>query len=448
MSALSRSDPDPVELRTAAVRIVRVLQEAGHEAYFAGGCVRDVLLGRLPKDYDIATGARPREVRALFPRSGMVGAHFGVVLVHEPEADFEIATFRTDGVYLDGRRPMDVRFSSAAEDARRRDFTINGLFQNPVSGEIIDFVGGQADLRGGVIRAIGNPVERFREDHLRLLRAVRFAAEPGFALEPETLAAVKDEAPSIHHISAERVRDELVRILEHPRRLEGFDLLVGTGLLAEILPELIALCGCGQPADRHPEGDVFVHTRLMLGLLPEQAGVPLVFSVLLHDIGKPATATRDGSGNIRFDGHEAAGAALAEEILRRLKFSNEITGATVEAVARHGEFDTVKALRVADLKRFLARPRFADELELHRVNRLASDGDLSNHRFLLDRLAAFPRPVVPPRLVTGKELLAAGWTSGPMLKEILDAVQDEQLEDRARSTEEALAWVAANFRRK
>jgi poly(A) polymerase len=432
-------------LREAAIRLIRRLQDAGHEAYFAGGCVRDHLLGREPKDFDIATSARPREVRALFPRSGVVGAHFGVVLVHEPEADFEIATFRADGVYLDGRRPMDVRYSSAEEDARRRDFTINGLFQDPVSGAILDHVGGQEDLRAGIIRAIGRPEDRFREDHLRLMRAVRFATELGFALDPETLAAVSAEAPSIRIISAERTRDELVRILDHPRRAAGFDLLVGTGLLAEILPEVIALCGCALPVDRYPEGDAFVHTRRMVGLLPPEAGFPLVMAVLLHDVAKPATARRESDGALSFDGHEAAGAVLAGDILRRLKCSNEVIDAVVEAVARHGEFDRAESLRIADLKRFLARPRFAEELELHRVNRLASDGDLSHHAYLRRKHAEFPEPLVPPRLVSGKELLAAGWSSGPRLKEVLDAIQDEQLEGRLHSGDAAIAWAEERF---
>ncbi len=437
--------PDNSALRRAALRIVQRLQEAGFETYFAGGCVRDVLLGREPKDFDIATSARPRDVRSLFRNSGMVGAHFGVVLVHEPEADFEIATFRTDGVYLDGRRPKDVRFSSAEEDAQRRDFTINGIFQNPITGEVIDYVGGQADLQAGLIRAIGNPADRFREDHLRLLRAVRFATNLGFELEPVTLAAVKEEAPSISHISAERVRDELVRILESPRRLRGFDLLVGTGLLSEILPEIIDLCWC-EPHGGHSQGDVFARCRRMLELLPADASLPLVLSVLLKDVAKPVTATRGPEGEILFPEAAKVGAQMTGEILRRLKFSNEVIDATVEAVARHLDFHEVRRMRIANLKRFMARPRFEDELELHRVDCLASEVSLENHAFLKQRRAEFgDGPLIPPRLVSGKDLLAAGWTSGPHLKDVLDAVQDEQLEDRLTTHEQAMAWAQAHY---
>jgi poly(A) polymerase len=376
----------------------------------------------------------------------MVGAHFGVVLVHEPEADFEVATFRTDGVYLDGRRPKDVRFSSAQEDAQRRDFTINGLFQNPLTGEVIDYVGGQADLQAGLIRAIGNPADRFREDHLRLLRAVRFATDLGFELEPVTLAAVKDEAPSIAHISAERVRDELVRILENHNRLRGFDLLVGTGLLSEILPEIIDLCWC-EPHGDHHEGDVFARCRRMLELLPADASVPLVLSVLLKDVAKPSVAMRGPSGELTFPDAAKVSAQMTGDILRRLKFSNDVIDATVEAVARNPEFVQAPRMRIATLKRFMARPRFADELELHRVDCLASGVSLESHAFLVRTLASFgDEPIIPPRLVSGKDLLARGWTSGPHLKDVLDAVQDEQLEGRLTTTGQALAWVEAHFR--
>jgi len=446
MSAPSPCVPGSAVLRQAALRIIRRLQDAGYETFLAGGCVRDVLLNREPKDFDIATSARPRDVRALFRNSGMVGAHFGVVLVHEPEADFEIATFRTDGVYLDGRRPKDVRFSSAEEDAQRRDFTINGLFQNPITGEVIDFVGGQADLQAGLIRAIGNPSERFREDHLRLLRSVRFATDLGFELESDTLAAVKEEAPSIRLISAERVRDELVRILENPRRLRGFDLLVGTGLLSEILPEVIDLCWCGPSHGDESAGDVFARCRRMLELLPDNAALPLVLSVLLKDVAKPITATRGPDGEIHFPDSAKASAEMTGEILRRLKFSNEVIDATVEAVRHHPDFQEVRGLSVAALKRFMARPRFDDELELHRVDCLTSGGDLTNFEYVLKSRAQFGEgPLIPPRLVTGKELLARGWNSGPHLRDILDAVQDEQLEGRVATTEQGMAWVESNF---
>jgi poly(A) polymerase len=445
MSATSPIESDSATLRQAAVRLVLRLQEAGFEAYFAGGCVRDRLLGRSPKDFDIATKAQPREVRSLFPNSGMVGAHFGVVLVHEPEGDFEIATFRSDGVYLDGRRPKDVRFSSAEEDAQRRDFTINGLFENPVTGELIDFVGGQADLRAGLIRAIGQPVDRFREDHLRLLRAVRFAANLGFELEPVTLAAVQQEASSIHQISAERVRDELERILENPRRLHGFDLLVGTGLLSEILPEVIDLCWC-EPNSQSSQGDVFARCRRMLELLPADASLSLVLAVLLKDVAKPAVATRGPSGEILFPDAAKVSAQMAGEILRRLKFPNETIASVVEAVAHSPEFSEVRGMRLADLKRFMARLHFAEELEMHRVDCVASGASLENREFLLQRLEEFGGgPLIPPRILSGKDLLGRGWTSGPHLKAVLDAVQDEQLEGRLTTTEGAIEWLTAHF---
>jgi poly(A) polymerase len=445
MSAPSHQGPDSTTLRQAATRLARRLQESGFEAYFAGGCIRDTLLGREPKDFDIATSAQPREVRSLFPNSGMVGAHFGVVLVHEPEGDFEIATFRTDGVYLDGRRPKDVRFSSASEDAWRRDFTINGLFQDPVSGEVIDFVGGLADLSARLIRAIGQPGERFREDHLRMLRALRFASDLGFEIEPLTLAAIKQEVASIHHISAERVRDELERILLNPRRLRGFDLLVGTGLLSEILPEVIDLCWC-EPHGAAAGVDVFARCRRMLELLPGEVSLPLVLAVLLKDVAKPIIAMRGPSGELFFPNAAREGARMTGEILRRLKFPNDVIAATVEAVAMQPAFHEVRGMRIAELKRFMARPNFPDELELHRVDCLASGCSLGNHEFLLHSLRSFGAgPIIPPRLLTGKDLLDRGWTSGPHLKVLLDAVQDEQLEGRLATTAEALEWVLGRF---
>lgn len=447
----SSSGARPADLRRAAIRVVERLQSAGHETYFAGGCVRDLLLGQEPKDFDIATSARPKEVRGLFDRSGFVGAHFGVTLVNEPEGPFEVATFRTDGVYLDGRRPMDVRFSNAEEDARRRDFTINGLFQNPVTGEVIDFVGGRADLEARVIRAIGDPRERFREDHLRLLRAVRFATTLGFEIEPATLTAIQRASPEIQKISAERIQDELSKILVHPKRLKGFDLLVGTALMAEIIPEIMELCGVEQPPDHHPEGDVFVHTRLMFSLLPDrEVALTLALAVLFHDIAKPATFRVDPETNrIRFIGHDKAGAEMTGEILRRLKFSNEIVDTTVEAVARHLDFFQVKNMRVSTLKRMLARPNFEEELELHRLDSLGGSKDLSFYEFVREKQTQFrAEPLIPERLISGKDLLERGWQAGPGLGEILQAVQDEQLEGHLGDREAALAWVEQTFPKK
>ncbi|HXA09322.1 MAG TPA: CCA tRNA nucleotidyltransferase, partial [Chthoniobacterales bacterium] len=354
------------------------LRAAGHVAYFAGGCVRDLLRGMTPQDIDIATNARPAEVQKIFGRTYAVGAHFGVIVVLENDFQFEVATFRSDGAYLDGRRPAEVHFSSAEEDARRRDFTINGLFFDPPNEEVIDFVGGREDLAAKVIRAIGDPAQRFAEDRLRLLRAIRFATVLEFEIEPATWEAVGRAAATIGEISAERIRDELVRIFLSPQRVRGWDLLDASGLMEQVLPELVAMKGCAQPPQFHPEGDVFQHTRLMLGLLPNDVSLPLVLSVLFHDIGKPATSSVDDAGRIRFNGHDRVGAEMTEALMHRLRFSRAEIDATVEAVRQHMVFKDVPNMRVAKLKRFMARPTFADELELHRVDCAGSHGMLDN----------------------------------------------------------------------
>lgn len=433
-------------MRQSAEKIARRLQQEGFTAYFAGGCVRDELRGVMPSDYDIATSATPRQVQALFPRSQSVGAHFGVVVVHDAGEDFEIATFRTDGSYGDGRRPDRVEFSTPEEDAKRRDFTINGMFLDPVGDRIIDFVGGRQDLEEGRLRAIGNAGARFQEDHLRLLRAVRFATSLGFTMEPETWQAVKDNAESIARISVERVRDELVRILLHPRRIQGFDLLAESRLLFHIIPEMEALKGCTQPPEFHPEGDVWVHTRLMLSLLPETASLPLVLSVLMHDIGKPRTWTCDpAEGRIRFNGHDKVGAEMAEEILRRMKFSNDVIGATVEIVNNHMKFMHIQDMRTSRLKRWMASPTFPDEIALHRVDCLGSNGCLDNYDFVLAKQAEYSSsPVVPPRLLDGHDLMNLGYPAGPSLGALLNAVQDAQLEGTVSTREEAEAWLREN----
>lgn len=433
-------------MRQTAESLARRLQEAGFTAYFAGGCVRDELLGVKPKDYDIATNATPQQVQALFPKSQSVGAHFGVILVREAGEHFEIATFRTDGSYRDGRRPEAVSFSSPEEDAQRRDFTVNGMFLDPVTGHVIDHVGGLVDLRERRLRAIGDPAARFREDHLRLMRAVRFATVLGYEMEPATWQAVRDHAASIARISVERTRDEFVRILLHPQRLRGFDLLAESGLLVHILPEMEALQGCTQPPEYHPEGDVWVHTRLMLSLLPDEVSVPLVLSVLLHDIGKPATRTVDETGRIRFNGHDKLGAEMAGEILRRLRFSNEVIDATVEAVTNHMKFMHVKEMRNARLKRWMASPTFDDELQLHRVDCLGSNGLLDNFEFMLAKREEFSAaPVIPPPLLTGEDLKRLGYAPGPQFREILTAVQDAQLDGLISSPEEAVAMVRGRW---
>jgi poly(A) polymerase len=435
-------DPKP-----AATDISRRLQEAGHTAYFAGGCVRDELLGLDPHDYDIATSAKPAEVQKLFSHTQAVGAHFGVILVMEHGRAFEVATFRSDHEYIDGRRPEMVTFSTPEEDAARRDFTINGMFHDPVADKFIDFVGGREDLASQTLRAIGDPVARFREDKLRLLRAVRFAARFGYQIDPATWDALRVHAADIHAVSAERIREELVKILAHPTRVRGFDLLDQSGLLKEILPEIEKLKGCEQPAQFHPEGDVFVHTRAMLELLPPDVPVGVVLSVLFHDIGKPPTFRyHKDEDRIRFSGHDRVGAEMTERVMERLRFSRADTERTVEAVRQHMVFKDVQNMRTAKLKRFMAREGFDEELELHRVDCQSSHGALDNYDFLKTKAEEFANePLIPPPLVTGHDLMALGWKPGPHFGPMLEAVQTAQLEGTLTTKEEALAWVKANY---
>ncbi|HEY1581558.1 MAG TPA: CCA tRNA nucleotidyltransferase [Chthoniobacterales bacterium] len=433
-------------MESTARAIVDRLHVAGHVAYFAGGCVRDLVRGQEPKDIDIATDARPEEVQKIFRRTYAVGAHFGVIVVLENELQFEVATFRSDGAYLDGRHPVAVNFSSPEEDARRRDFTINGMFYDPPNDAVIDFVGGRQDLATGIVRAIGDPAQRFAEDRLRLLRAVRFATILEFEIEPTTWDAIVREAGAIGSISAERIREELVRIFLSPQRVRGWDLLDGSGLMKVVLPEIEDLKGCEQPPQFHPEGDVFQHTRLMLSLLPNEVSVPLVFSVLLHDIGKPATASVDETGRIRFSGHDKLGAAMTEEVMQRLRFSRAEIEATVEAVAQHMVFKDVPNMRVARLRRFMARPHFGDELELHRVDCLGSHGILDNYEFLKEKAEEFANePIIPPPLVRGGDLIALGLRPGPRFGEILEAVETRQLEGTLRDRAAALAWLKQEY---
>ncbi|HET6406772.1 MAG TPA: CCA tRNA nucleotidyltransferase [Chthoniobacteraceae bacterium] len=434
-------------LESTARQIVQRLRDAGHVAYYAGGCVRDMLRGVPPQDYDVATSAHPNQVQQLFRRTYDVGAHFGVIVVHDGGHDFEVATFRSDGAYVDGRRPETVTFSSPEEDASRRDFTVNGMFFDPLNGAVIDYVGGADDLIARRLRAIGDPVERFREDRLRMLRAVRFATVLGYEIDPATWDAVCNSAVSIHEVSAERIRIEFVKTLVNPNRLQGFDLLDRSGLLDQIIPEFAALKGCTQPEQFHPEGDVFVHTRAMVGLLPPvEVSVPLIFSVLLHDIAKPPTRTVDSDGRIRFNGHDKLGARMTEEIMERLRFSRAEIEATVEAVDQHMVFKDVQNMRIAKLKRFMARPNFEDEMELHRVDCTSSHGYLDNYEYLRSRQHEFAsEPLIPAPLVTGNDLIALGLRPGPRFKEILEAVQSRQLEGTLISPEEALNWVKEEF---
>jgi putative nucleotidyltransferase with HDIG domain len=417
-------------LSLAATKVVRRLRESGFLAYFAGGCVRDALLRKQPKDIDIATDAEPVDVQKLFTRTVAVGAKFGVVRVLESGFEFEVATFRSDGVYLDGRRPTSVTFSSPREDAQRRDFTINGMFYDPVEDQVVDFVGGRSDLEHRLVRAIGDPKERISEDHLRLLRAIRFAAALDFEIESATWKAVTENAHQIGTVSQERIRDELVKIMADPRRVRGLDLLDKSGLLQNILPEVTRMHGCEQPPQFHPEGDVYVHTRLMLSLLPAEASSLLALSVLLHDIGKPVTYSFDEvDQRIRFNGHDQVGAEMAAEIMTRLRFSNEEIDIVVEAIRNHMVFKDTPNMRPAKLRRFMGRQNFPLELELHRVDCLGSHGDLQTYDLLVNKQKEFENePIIPPPLLTGRDLIALGLKPSPRFGEILEAVQTAQLD--------------------
>lgn len=423
-----------------AAAIVRKLQQHGYVAYFAGGCVRDALLSIPPKDIDIATSANPEQVQDLFQRTVPVGIQFGVVRVLIDEMDFEVATFRSDGVYLDGRRPADVRFSTPKEDAMRRDFTINGMFYDPGSDHLFDYVSGREDLSRKLLRAIGQASKRFAEDRLRMLRAVRLAATLGFEIEAETWSAIKKEAQEIAIVSPERIREELLKIMVNPHRLRGFDLLDQSGLLAVILPEVEALKGCDQPEQFHPEGDVFVHTRLMLGLLAPDASAEQVLAVLLHDIGKPPTRSFDQvDQRIRFNGHDRVGAEMAEKVMTRLRFPRQEIDLVVEAVRNHMIFKDVRQMRPAKLRRFMARPHFAIELELHRIDCAGSHGDLDNYQFLLNKASEFSQePLIPPRLVRGDDLISMGLSPGPRIGQLLEAIQTAQLEGEVKTRTEAI----------
>ena len=432
-------------LRDNAVKIVETLRGAGFKAFWAGGCVRDLVIERDPEDYDIATDARPEQVMLLFPKTVPVGVSFGVVRVMAGAFEFEVATFRSDGRYLDGRHPVAVRFSDEREDALRRDFTINGMFYDPIQKEILDYVGGRQDIQAGVIRAIGNPAQRFEEDKLRLLRAVRFSARFGYAIEPGTEAAMRGMAGGILQISAERIRDELKKMLTGPAPAQSIRLLRQCGLLQEILPEVTAMEGVEQPKEFHPEGDVMTHTLLLLDGL-KAPSFELALGALLHDIGKPPTFTvRE---RIRFDNHCEVGARMTEAIGRRLKLSNEQTEVVVELVRDHLRFKDVKQMRESTLKRFLRRPTFPEHLELHRLDCLASHGNLSLWEFCRQKLSELgPEEIRPKRILTGGDLMDLGFSPGPIFSEILTGLEDAQLEGKIRTKPEAVEWVRAQFPR-
>jgi len=473
--------------KTFAISVLETLRERGHQAYLVGGCVRDLLLGREPADYDVATDARPEEVIRIFPETYAVGAQFGVVLVpipqseresprshrtslganekenvchselpladeepglfgHHHEACVEVATFRCDVGYSDGRHPDEVRFSrDPREDVQRRDFTINGLLLDPVKNEVLDFVGGQQDLNAKIIRAIGDPALRFREDKLRMLRAVRFAARFSYTIEPATFAAIRQLAPQIHQVSRERVRDELTRMLTEGHARRAFELLDKTVLLRDVLPEIEAMKGVEQPPEFHPEGDVYVHTLLLLEKLPQPCPITLAWGALLHDVGKPPTFRR-APDRIRFDDHVDVGVKMAEAICRRLRFSNDETKQILALVDNHMRFGDVERMKASTFKKFIRLPHFDQHLELHRLDCESSHRSLRLYEFTREKMAELPPAEVRPTpLISGDDLIAAGYEPGPAFKEILGSVEDDQLEGRLRTKEEAMRFLREHF---
>lgn len=443
-----------------ATKVVQTLRQHGFQAYFVGGCVRDLLLKRDPKDYDVATDATPAQVMEIFPETYAVGVQFGVVLVpakdsthdkssHEipsKASAVEVATFRSDIGYSDGRHPDEVRFSrDPKEDVERRDFTINGMLLDPVSGEILDFVNGQKDLAAGVVRTIGDPAKRFSEDKLRMLRAVRFAARFEYRIDEATFAAIKRLAPEIRAVSRERVRDELTRMLTEGHARRAFLLLDESGLLREVLPEILAMKGVAQPPEFHPEGDVFVHTLLLLDQLPSPCPLTLAWGALLHDVGKPATF-RLAPDRIRFDGHVEVGVKIAEELCRRMRFSNDETEQILTLIENHMRFGDATRMKESTLKRFFRLPRFEEHMALHRADCLASHGILSTYEFVKQKREEIPvEKMRPAPLVTGHDLISAGYTPGPRFSKILTAVEDAQLEGRLPSRDAAMEFVQREF---
>ena len=444
-----RFHPDNEAIVQAAREIAAALRGAGHEALFAGGCVRDALLGRQVKDIDIVTSARPEKIEQLFPGATVpVGKSFGVVIVRRDSFSFDVATFRSDGVYTDGRHPDQIAFASPAEDAQRRDFTVNGLFCDPESGQILDFVNGLEDLANNIIRAIGDPDLRFGEDRLRMLRALRFASTLGFTIEPETLAAVKRHACHIGTVSAERIAVELTRLLcESPKPSVGLSLLSSTGLLELLLPEVAAMRGTRQPPQFHPEGDVWTHTCLMMDALPAPRTPALAWSTLLHDIGKPATFREEtdpatGETRISFPCHAPVGAAMAGKLLSRLKQPAALIEEVQAVVNDHMRFVEAMNMRPAKLRRLLGASHFPTLLEVMRVDTMYSNGDFTTWDFIKKTLDAFKsEPVLPPPLVRGKDLVEWGYAPGPKMGALLKELYDAQLEGNFSSLEEARAHL-------
>jgi poly(A) polymerase len=438
-----------VTSRELANSICETLRRNGLQALLVGGCVRDLLLGREPADYDVTTDATPDQVMALFPENVAVGAQFGVILVPREELHVEVATFRSDIGYSDGRHPDRVAFSKTAqEDVQRRDFTINGLLMRHDTGEVLDYVDGQADLQAKVIRAIGEPDRRFTEDKLRMLRAVRFAARFGFEIASDTLSAIHRHAEEIHQVSPERLRDELTKMLKEGAARRAFELLDVTGLLQQVLPEIAAMKGVEQPPQYHPEGDVWIHTRLMLEGLPSGVAPTLAWGVLLHDVGKPPTfrSALVTGDRIRFDGHVDVGVRMAEEICRRLRFSNEDTEQILALVRHHMRFKDVESMRASTLKRFVRLPHFDEHLALHRLDCLSSHGNLDSYNLVRRFITETPpEQVRPERLITGDDLQAMGFRPGPLFSQILGTVEDAQLEGQVQTQQEAAQFVLKEF---
>ncbi|MEW6268783.1 MAG: CCA tRNA nucleotidyltransferase [Thermodesulfobacteriota bacterium] len=439
-------DPAARRKYDVAAGVVRKLREAGREAVLAGGCVRDLLLGVEPADYDVATSASADEVQHLFRRTVPVGVQFGVVLVLEDGEQMQVATFRRDGAYLDHRHPVEVHFADERADAQRRDFTINGMFLDPETGDVRDHVGGREDLAAGIIRAIGDPYARFDEDRLRLLRAVRFAARFDYRIEDATWRALRRLAPTIVGIAWERIGDEIVKILTEGRARRGFELLSESGLLGVLLPEVEAMRGVAQSADHHPEGDVFTHTMLCLEKLTPAHGEALALAVLLHDVGKPLSTTHQEDGRITFYGHCEKGAEMTRDVVQRLRRSRDTAERAAVLVEQHLRHVQAPAMRVATLKRFLAQPHIDDLLELTRIDALSASGDLEAYAFCRARQAELAREVrLPDPLLRGRDLIELGHRPGPRFREILERAFDAQLEGEITSHEAARAWVMGHY---
>ncbi len=423
-----------------ACDIAQKLHEAGYLAYFAGGCVRDYLMNKEPQDFDIATTAKPEEVEALFPKTVPVGKQFGVILVLQENIPYEVATFRREGGYQDGRHPSFVSFTIPEEDAKRRDFTVNGLFYDPRSKKVLDFVEGEKDIKQKVIRAIGKPQERFEEDKLRLLRAVRFASTLGFEIDKETWQAICENASKIKQVSPERIREELIKIFTRPGAQRGFNLLSASGLMKEVLPEIEAMKGVEQPKDYHPEGDVFVHTGLLLEKLNHPTAV-LALAALFHDVGKPPTF-KIREGKPTFYEHAYIGAQMTRDIMKRLRFSNDEIEAVSECVANHMKFADVQKMRSGKLKQFLSRPTLPTELELHRIDCLSCHGMLDNYKFVQQKLQEYTQEELKPRpMLNGHDVMAAGVAAGPAVKAILEEAYILQLEGQFKELQDAQAWL-------